>query len=1018
MGDTPARQTGPAAPVLSSTEASLKLVVLSHTHWDREWHLPFQEFRLLLIKAMDELLAILSTDPEYRYFLLDGQTVVLEDYLEMRPERRAEIEQHVSSGRIMVGPWYVLPDEFLVSGEALVRNLLLGHYVARSFGRPMKVGYLPDQFGHIAQMPQILRGFDIESAVVWRGIDSLNKSEFIWRSPDGSEVLALHLPCGYFNAVALPTDPEQLMVRLETIISELKPSATTPSLVLMNGGDHFSPQSSLSKVIKLANTYLSGAEMIHGNLPQLMKDLRRSYEENGSGWPVVTGELRENRVYHLLQGVLSARMWIKQRNAACENLLEKWAEPFSAWAAIEASLNRPLRGPFTSAASWRQPLRLGWKYLLQNQPHDSICGCSVDQVHEEMKTRFDWSEQIAEMVTKEALEILVAHVDTASLAQRPDSFVEVAQSSDLAQGSPIPIVVFNPGPGPRTDFVAVTTLAPSGNDLSLSDAAGRARPLQVVARRAAKPTSFLIGLGEMRGMLASIGLSSSDVWDDDKAEAFLRMLLIKAGQSNHEARVSRLEVDPAFSESCATLKVDTVVDRQRSHQQIEAGLRDLVTTIEKATRPFFMLTLQQVSYDEVDLGFVAQEIPGHGYLTYQLCAGQAATRPASATSNPSNRLENEFLVVEASREDGTLTLTDKESGTVYAGLNRFVDGGDCGDEYNYDEPVHDAVVTQPVEGPEICLFETGPARSTLRVDTLLRLPSGLAADRKSRTSETVECSISSFISLYPGVKRVDIHTDVDNKARDHRLRVHFPTGAQTHVSLSEGHFEVIRRPLEPPAAAPDAVEAPVRTLPQKTFVRVADDEVSLAVANRGLPEGEVIDTVEGAEIALTLLRSVGWLSRGDMRSRRGPAGPIMATPGAQCLGQYGFDYALIPGAFDWEEVLPQAHWFNNPMRAASTDLHPGHLPLSESLVEVKPDSLVVSALKVPEEGEGLIVRLYNPSADDIRAAIKVAHPFQKAELVNLEETTFETLEGGDDTVGLVVEGRRIITLRFSFPARG
>jgi mannosylglycerate hydrolase len=1006
MEDTSIHPAGQNLSVLDSSDRERRLVVISHTHWDREWHRPYQEFRLLLTKAVDGLLAILASDSEYRHFLMDGQTVVLEDYLEMRPERRAELHEHIASGRILVGPWYVLPDEFLVSGEALIRNLQIGYHVAHSFGQPMKVGYLPDQFGHISQMPQILRGFDIDSAVVWRGLDTLTRSEFRWRSPDGSEVLALHLPCGYFNAVALPDNPERLMVRLETIRSELEPLATTPYVALMNGGDHFSPQPSLSKVIEMANELLGDAQVSHGSLPEFVQSLRDSYRDNGSDWPEVTGELRQNRRYHLLPGVLSARMWIKQRNAACENLLEKWAEPFSAWASLEAAQSESATPSFANADSWRQPLRQAWKYLLQNQPHDSICGCSVDQVHEEMKTRFDWSEQISQMITREALTLLVGHVDTASLTRCNDGDEE---------SSRIPLVVFNPDAGPRTGFVSFTTPVPAGENLFLSDYQGRRVPLQLMARRAVEPISFLIGLGELSGMLNSIGLDSGTGWSESGADAFLRMLLIKAGEDNEDVRVARLAVDPSFSESCATLQVDTVVDRESSHREVDESLRGLVATIESATRPFFMLYLQKVSFDEVEIGFVAREVPAHGYQTYQLLAGPSSIQSASATISSSNRLENEHLVVRVAREDGTLTIIDKQTGAAYHGLNRFVDGGDSGDEYNYDDPVRDTFVSQPTEPPAIYLEESGPARATLRVDLTLRLPRGLTANRQSRTLETVDCPISSFISVYPGVKRVDIHTEVDNRALDHRLRAHFPTSADTHHSTSEGHFEIIRRPTEPEPNPADAVEPAVRTVPQKTLILAADERRGLAIANRGLPEAEVMDTEKGAEIALTLLRSVGWLSRGDLRSRRGPAGPIMATPGAQCLGRQSFDYAVLPGALIWEAAQHEAHWFNNPMRVMSTGLHSGKLPISDSLVEVFPWSLVTSAIKVPEKGEGLIVRLYNPAEESVRGTIKLDRPFLMAELVNLEETSQRVLESGHDRVELDVKGRQIVTLKFTFP---
>lgn len=133
---------------------SYNLFVVSHTHWDREWYQPFEEFRIRLVRLMDKLLDILTSDPDYRYFTLDGQTIILEDYLEIRPQKEEEARRLVHQGRLLIGPWWILPDEFLVSPEATIRNLMLGDQVAKRFGAKMEVGYLPDPFGHIGQMPR------------------------------------------------------------------------------------------------------------------------------------------------------------------------------------------------------------------------------------------------------------------------------------------------------------------------------------------------------------------------------------------------------------------------------------------------------------------------------------------------------------------------------------------------------------------------------------------------------------------------------------------------------------------------------------------------------------------------------------------------------------------------------------------------------------------------------------------------------------------------------------------------
>jgi len=171
------------------TMANYTMHVISHTHWDREWYLTFQQFRMRLVDLIDNLLNLLERDEDFKYFNFDGQTIVLEDYLEIKPQNEAKLRQYIQEGRILVGPWYQLNDEFLVSGESTIRSLLIGHLIAEDFGSVTKIGYLPDQFGNISQMPQIFQGFGIDNCLFGRGLQLVDgrKTEFIWESPDGSQ---------------------------------------------------------------------------------------------------------------------------------------------------------------------------------------------------------------------------------------------------------------------------------------------------------------------------------------------------------------------------------------------------------------------------------------------------------------------------------------------------------------------------------------------------------------------------------------------------------------------------------------------------------------------------------------------------------------------------------------------------------------------------------------------------------------------------------------------------------------
>jgi mannosylglycerate hydrolase len=392
-----------ATPLLDSRH--WRLWVVPHTHWDREWYLPLEDFRIRLAQVVDELIETLEARPGHR-FTLDGQAVLLEDYLEIRPEMEERLRALLASGRVETGPCYVLPDEFLVGGESLVRNLLHGRAVCARYGAtPADVGYLPDGFGHPAQLTQLLRGFGLEVFVFSRGLGGERErvgGRFRWRAPDGSEVLALPQPVDYAAAASLghsrrsaEADPARNAAdRIEQVLRAEAPMLADPGfrdLFLGNGVDHSALQADLPEVLAALRELKPGVEV---RLALLSEYARAMAGENGR-LPVFEGELAGGARANVLRGVNSTRMYLKQANERCERELAS-AETLCAL----ALLTRPgFRYP-------RGELRLAWRELLRNHPHDSICGCSVDEVHEDMAQRFRTALQIARRVSDMALHAL------------------------------------------------------------------------------------------------------------------------------------------------------------------------------------------------------------------------------------------------------------------------------------------------------------------------------------------------------------------------------------------------------------------------------------------------------------------------------------------------------------------------------------------------------------------------------------------------------------------------------------
>jgi len=968
-------------------------IIVSHTHWDREWYETFQQFRMRLVRLVDKLLHILDSDPTYRYFMLDGQTIVLDDYLQIRPEREADLRRHVQAGRLLIGPWHLLPDEFLVSGEALARNLLLGDRTARRFGAKMMVGYIPDPFGHISQLPQILRGFGIDTACMRRGLDD-QPTEVLWQSPDSSTVLLCYLRDGYDNAARLPVqDADAFVAEVRRLHDSLAPYATTDHVLLMNGVDHMEPVPELPRALAAAHKLAPELQLVHGTLPMYVAAVKEGLSLDMKAPPLppqrlqlLRGELRSPKRHHLLPGVLSARMRIKQRNSQVQDLLEKWAEPFSALADTlprtgEASAaSAPERGyaVATRALVWQ-----AWKYLLENQPHDSICGCSVDQVHREMATRFDWAEQIGEEVTQQSLTAIAGQVNTASAA--------------LPQPH-IPLVVFNPLAKARTDLATASVQVPGSlDDFSIVDEHGQVVPHHVDGRQGADFASLELGREEILGlpgmvqMIASLGLSLQE---------------IHVSHVGEQARVNVTLMDGGHTDTGLVVQVQSQVEAL-----LGAGVQRFSVRAHRATT--------------VTFHFVAQEVPGCGYRTYFLVPREHVVASSVASPEPgmtrdiaaSPHLENEFLAVDVNPADGTLSVLDKSTAVTFSGLHRFVDGGDRGDEYNYCAPEEDQLISAPSAPPRITAVENGPARWTVQVEQTLRLPVALASDRSARSRETVDVPVISRISLYPGVRRIDFRTEVDNHACDHRLRVHFPSPVHTDWCEAEGTFDVVRRPLGLPANTSDWVEQPVPTHPQKTFVDVTDSSVGLMVVNRGLPEYEALHEADGTvTVALTLLRCVGWLSRDDYPSRKGHAGPAMETPEAQCPGRHVLEYAIVPHSGNWQFVYQEAHAFNAPLRAVGTGVHEGTLPLAQNLVSLQGEGgLVLSAIKVAEKGDGLIVRFYNTLGRAVVACLRTYRPLQSARLVNLNEEELRELTlDGPGLLRFAANTRQVVSLKLQF----
>lgn len=888
----------------------MKAFYISGTHWDREWHQPFQEFRMWLVQTMDHAVGLLQRNPEFRVFHLDGQVVMLEDYFEIRPERRREVHDLLKSGRLVAGPWYVLPDEWLVSGEAMIRNLQVGMRIVRSLGAaPMPVGYIPDMFGHVASMPTLFAGFGFKGAVLWRGInDDLAGAQFIWEGPDGSQMPVHKLPddggYGHFWVYGrIPWEKEkeeQDEAKAKEIFQEVldceKPRLNAPLLYLSDALDHQMAYEGAPEMLRVLARAFPDIEFVHARKEEYFDELQKHLDE----LPHHSGELRDpskrvgSGAHWLIPHCLSSRYPLKQQNDRCQNLLTLWAEPLASMAHMVGS---PVPPGY---------LEMAWKWLLRNHPHDSICGCSVDETHEDMVFRFHQCLLLGDGIRRQAM------------AKLSDPTADVAQAHAN-------VVVYNPLPWERDEVVALDLLFPSDYE-----------PKRI-------PTG-------MRGAL----INQFELVNVDGASVPYQILDIARG------RPSKVFVGQG-RRTTVTADVYRVAARTRLPA---AGFKTL------RVRP----------------------------LTDRLYRDLSSLRTAPLSA------ENEHLRF-ALNPDGTGRLELKGSGLVFSDLFQYEDTGDRGDGWIFVPPVHNRTVVSPGHSVQCGIEQDGSQIVTFRVDRALRVPASLdeSPEGERRSDEIVGLAITDFISVRAADPCLRVRTVVENTARDHRLRVLLPTDVRSDSYYADQPFAFVERPVATDPEGARYKEADPVERPHHTIFGIEGDKGGLAVlCPEGLHEHSVCDDARRT-FALTLFRA--------FRRTTGTAG----EPGGQLLGPLEFSYALLPyaGALARAEALRLVAAMQAGLQRHFSSTDQGQ----RSLLKVDgADGVVVTAVKPSDNGDDVIVRLWNTGGHPATARIVTATAPSAASLCTLNEEKQEELKLGDGGVAVEVAPYAIATVRLTFGA--
>ena len=904
------------------TEAAVEPAVIHlvpHTHWDREWYEPFQVFRMRLVELVDELLDSMDADDRLA-FTLDGQVATVDDYLEIRPAARPRIERLIAEGRLAIGPWQILMDEFLVSGETMIRNLELGWRGAEALGAAMPVGYLPDMFGHIAQMPQLLRRAGIRHAVVWRGVPAaIDRHAFTWRSPDGSSVRAEYLVGGYGNGAYLLAIPDRLAEKVGRYVDASRAFYGDRSILAMYGTDHAVPSPALARIVADANAARDDIVVRIETLTEYIRAFDASVAEpdaSGSAVaPVWTGELRSAARANMLMNVTSARIDIKAAAARAERTLERYAEPLAA-----------LHGE-----AWPERLlELAWRRVVDNSAHDSICGCSQDAVVDQVLTRFAEAQQIGRGVVVAAIRPLAAAAPRGS------------------------VVVVNPSPFVRTDVVEVELDVPAAwesVELELPD--GRRLATQLLDR----PETVLRRLrlaGRQIPELFARRLHGRELFGHSLDGHLVR-------RDGPEPQLMLLMDDPAAPPD---FDVDALLD---------------AVAAETAADPAEMWEVVVARGDQRRL-VAAVPVTALGSTVVRAADG-GSPAAASAGVQPTDvpvvigerSLDNGLVRVEIDA-DGTFRLDG--GGSRLAGVGRLVDGGDFGDTYNYGPPAEDRLIERPTT-VVVQPIETGPIRGAVEIVARYDWPIGLRAGGAGRAEATAPVEVTTRLELRTGEPFVRVALSFTNPARDHRVRFHVPLPAPTDHSSAEGQFAVADRGL---TAEAGHGEVPTPTFPAHGFVHAAGVTVLLD----HVTEYELVD---GRELALTVIRSTGLISRNDNPFREDPAGPEVPVPDAQLVGPWRFGFALLPHTGSWNDgaerasVLSAAEAYHLPAITAPAT-GPAAAAASETQgIRIGGAGVVLSALR--RRDDELEIRLVAESPTPTVATLAAPGGFAAAREVDL-----------------------------------
>lgn len=937
-----------------------KMHVISGTHWDREWRHTAEQSKLRLVDLMDNILNVLETKPAYKCFCVDGGMIVIEDYLSIRPENKDRIKKLIEAKKMFVVNWYTLPETNTVAGESLIRNLILGHQMAAEFGGGMKSGYTATSYGQNSQMPQLYQGFGIDTAIFYRGTNKhVLTPLFKWEGDDGSELYTLRT----FDEV---TRTNWFFYVHNTVVLGKPPKDLSYTYARENDPVHMADMSSYEKAFVL-----------------LEEDPDYIHDEG------------------VMKGALNAIVDMAKPYAIGDNLLalnmEDNDEPYKLLPELIDDMNK-----------------VSDDVEIVQQSLDDYMDTIINDVDEDKLAHHKGELRYTTMGYNDFNALLGA---THSSRIKIKLLNDKVETDLINLAEPLAsLAAFYGKEYPKTnmDRAWSALLKNHAHDSICGAAVDRAHEDMMYNFSIADTVAEEVTNRSVIALYSNLNTAEGFKEDDHIITLFNTLpyarkeivpLVIDLPKNSNKPKV-----DTGVEGSASADEFYDIIDKDGNLvPYTELGAEDIKIGVERE------LDTKAIKFPARRRRILLEaEIPALGNQSYalRLRGPKFEFHPQvgpnrKLIARDSGVLENDFLKISINA-NGTFSMLDKQTGRLMENLHYFTDSGETGSAHISVQPIRNPIFTSHGCNAKITMLESNEQRGSFKVEIEMEIPAAATLDSKDRLREMKKLPITYWLTLDKESKFLSVKTKLHNDCRDHKLTVNFPSGiTNADLATSESAWSVQKRTIRWENTG-DNAEDFYPFQPMQNFVDVNDGKSGLAILNKGLREYEVQDD-DQRTIKITLLRTqrAYMTANNDMIPEE-----LDQYTGQHSFGDLEYNYALYPHTGDWDEgkVMQEAYKFKVPVKAIQGVTREGQLPATGSIITVDPtEKVMLSALKMAESGEGIVIRLWNTTGETLDLNVSTILPVKEVKRMRLDETILEDVDFANGKFSMKMTPHKIET---------